>query len=65
MRYSININDAFFEVITEGGCVIDTASMSAYLTPQFLMQKKVMRSVQSSGWETRRNFLTVFSGSDL
>lgn len=36
---TININDAFYEVMDDGGCIIDTASISAYLTPQFLMPK--------------------------
>ena len=38
---TVNINDAFFEVIAEGGCVIDTSSTSAYMTPSFIMPKKV------------------------
>lgn len=37
---TININDAFYPVMAEGGCIIDTSSMSAYLTPQFIMPKK-------------------------
>lgn len=28
---TVNINDAFYEMMAPGGCVIDTASMSAYL----------------------------------
>lgn len=36
---TINIHDAFYEVMEAGGCLIDTSSMSAYLTPQFLMPK--------------------------
>ncbi|MNP19558.1 Short-chain reductase protein NovJ [compost metagenome] len=40
---TININDAFFEVMQEGSCIIDTSSMSAYLTPQFLMPKRCYR----------------------
>ena len=36
---TININDAFYEVMHDGGCIIDTSSMSAYLTPQFIMPK--------------------------
>lgn len=34
---TVNINDAFYEVMAPGGCVIDTSSMSAYLAPQFIM----------------------------
>lgn len=37
---TININDAFYGVMNSGGCVIDTSSMSAYLTPQFIMPKR-------------------------
>ena len=36
---TVNINDAFYEVMAPGGCVIDTSSMSAYLAPQFVMPK--------------------------
>lgn len=36
---TVNINDAFYEVMVPGGCLIDTSSMSAYLTPQFIMPK--------------------------
>ena len=36
---TVNINDAFYEMMAPGGCVIDTASMSAYLAPQFIMPK--------------------------
>lgn len=34
---TVNINDAFYEVMAPGGCVIGTSSMSAYLAPQFIM----------------------------
>ncbi len=37
---TININDAFYEVMAEGGCIIDTSSMSAYITPQLIMPKR-------------------------
>jgi len=36
---TININDAFYEVMSDGGCIIDTSSISAYLMPQILMPK--------------------------
>ncbi|HHV08729.1 MAG TPA: SDR family oxidoreductase [Clostridiales bacterium] len=36
---TINVNDAFYEVMREGGCIIDTSSMSAYMTPQFIMPR--------------------------
>lgn len=38
---TININDAFYEVMAPGGCLIDTSSMSAYLAPQWLMPKGI------------------------
>lgn len=44
---TVNINDAFFEVIAPGGCVIDTSSMSAYLTPQFVMPKSAYPLVRT------------------
>lgn len=34
---TININNAFYKVIMEGACIIDVSSMSAYITPQFIM----------------------------
>ncbi|WP_219219205.1 SDR family oxidoreductase [Paenibacillus sp. S150] len=40
---AINVNDAFHEVMHSGGCIIDTSSMSAFLTPQFLMPKRCYR----------------------
>ena len=36
---TVNINDAFYEVMAPGGCLIDTSSMSAYLTPELIMPK--------------------------
>lgn len=36
---TVYVNDAFYEVMKEGSCIIDTSSMSAYLTPQFIMTK--------------------------
>ena len=38
---TININDAFYGVIAEGGCVIDTSSTSAYMAPAFIMPKRI------------------------
>ena len=38
---TVNINDAFYPVMAPGGCVIDTSSMSAYLSPSFIMPKRV------------------------
>ena len=36
---TININNAFFDVMENEGCIIDVSSMSAYLTPQIIMPK--------------------------
>ena len=36
---TINVNDAFYEVMAPGGCLIDTSSMSAYLTPAVVMPR--------------------------
>jgi NAD(P)-dependent dehydrogenase (short-subunit alcohol dehydrogenase family) len=36
---TININEAFFEVMESGSCIIDVSSMSGYLVPGLLMPK--------------------------
>ncbi|GAA2183860.1 SDR family oxidoreductase [Brooklawnia cerclae] len=38
---TVNVNDAFYEVMDARGCVIDTSSMSAYLTPKIVMPTHV------------------------
>lgn len=40
---TVNVNDAFYEVMAPGGCVIDTSSMSAYLAPALVMPKRAYR----------------------
>lgn len=40
---TVHVNDAFYGVMHDGGCIIDTSSMSAYLTPQFIMPKHSYR----------------------
>lgn len=37
---TINVNNAFFEVMEKGSCLIDVSSMSAYLTPKIVMPIK-------------------------
>ncbi len=37
---TVNINDAFYEVMQSGGCLIDTSSMSAHFMPQFIIPKR-------------------------
>jgi len=44
---TVNINDAFYEVIASGGCIIDTSSMSAYLAPSFVMPKRSYKLVRT------------------
>lgn len=34
---TINVNNAFYQVMEEGSCIIDVSSMSAYLTPKLIM----------------------------
>lgn len=34
---TINMNEAFYNVMEEGSCIIDVASMAAYLAPKFIM----------------------------
>lgn len=37
---TININEAFYNVMEEGSCIIDVASMSGYLLPKFIIPLK-------------------------
>jgi NAD(P)-dependent dehydrogenase (short-subunit alcohol dehydrogenase family) len=37
---TINVNEAFYHVMEEDSCIIDVASMSAYITPKFLMPRR-------------------------
>lgn len=48
---TVHIHDAFYEVLAPGGCLIDTASMSAYLTPRFIMPT---RAFGASGGDRER-----------
>jgi NAD(P)-dependent dehydrogenase (short-subunit alcohol dehydrogenase family) len=34
---TINVNEAFYNVMEQGSCIIDVSSMSAYLTPKLIM----------------------------
>ncbi len=40
---TIYINNAFYECLETGGCIIDTSSMSAALAPSFLMPRRQYR----------------------
>jgi NAD(P)-dependent dehydrogenase (short-subunit alcohol dehydrogenase family) len=40
---TININEAFFEVMESGSCLIDVSSMSGYLVPGFLMPNRIYK----------------------
>ncbi len=44
---TININNAFYEVMEEGACLIDVSSMSAYLTPKIIMPVGLYKLSQS------------------
>ena len=44
---TVNIKDAFYEVIGSGGCIVDTSSMSAYLAPQMVMPKGAYKLVRT------------------
>ena len=37
---TININEAFYDVMGEGSCLIDVSSMSAYLIPSLIMPRR-------------------------
>lgn len=36
---TINVNESFYDVMEEGSCIVDVSSMSAYLTPGFILPK--------------------------
>ncbi len=40
---TININEAFYEVMEKGSCLIDVSSMSGYLVPAFIMPTRGYR----------------------
>jgi NAD(P)-dependent dehydrogenase (short-subunit alcohol dehydrogenase family) len=40
---TININEAFFDVMESGSCIIDVSSMSGYLVPGFFMPKRIYK----------------------
>ncbi|MGH0052978.1 MAG: SDR family oxidoreductase [Sphaerochaetaceae bacterium] len=40
---TINMHNSFYSYMSEGGCLIDISSMSAYLTPEFIMPKSQYR----------------------
>lgn len=48
---TVHVHDAFYDVLAPGGCLIDTSSMSAYLTPRFIMPIRAFRC--SGGDETK------------
>lgn len=45
---TINVNNAFYEVMEEGSCLIDVSSMSAYLTPKIIMPVRKYKYSQIS-----------------
>lgn len=40
---TININNAFYNIIAPGGCLIDTSSMSAYMLPNIIIPHRLYR----------------------
>lgn len=40
---TVHIHDAFYPVLAQGGCLVDTSSMSAYLAPEILMPRRAFR----------------------
>lgn len=44
---TVHIHDAFYPVLAEGGVLVDTSSMSAYLTPEFIMPKRAFPLAQT------------------
>ncbi|MCR4743501.1 MAG: SDR family oxidoreductase [Treponema sp.] len=55
---TVLVNKAFSKYMTQGGCIIDLSSMSAYMVPDFLIPKKVYKkSLNSSGEDFVRAFV--------
>lgn len=44
---TVHVHDAFLPVMREGGCVVDTSSMSAYLTPRIVMPRRAFALAQT------------------
>ena len=44
---TIYIHEAFYPILGENGVLIDTSSMSAYLTPRFIMPQKAFKLSQT------------------
>lgn len=40
---TVNIDEVFYEIMGEGSCILNVSSMSAYLTPQFIMPKRLYK----------------------
>ena len=40
---TIHMNTAFYKIMGEGSCILDVSSMSAYLTPSFIMPRKLYK----------------------
>lgn len=62
---TVNINDAFYPVMAPGGCVIDTASMSAYLAPGFIMPKHSYPLARTGvAYSISKHFVIWFAKTD-
>lgn len=44
---TVHMHDAFRPVLAEGGCLVDTSSMSAYLAPKCIMPQKAFALAQT------------------
>lgn len=54
---TVNVNDAFYEVVEPGGCVIDTSSTSAYIIPSVVLPKRAYGLCRSDPEAFRRKML--------
>ncbi|MBT9173756.1 MAG: Short-chain reductase protein NovJ [Syntrophomonadaceae bacterium] len=40
---TININEAFYQVMSEGSCIVNVSSMSAYMVPEIILPKRAYK----------------------
>ncbi len=54
---TININDAFYPFMEQGSCIVDVASMAAYLAPKLIIPKRVYRLCRKDKEEFMRRMM--------
>ena len=55
---TIYMNEAFYEVMGAGACIINVSSMSAYLTPKFIMPTRLYKYAMTDNQVFMRKMMT-------